>query len=81
MRTDPTFQPVVRLAGRLYVLPGIPALFQKMLDALTPFLPLPEATERLKRMQIFTECVLLLPNSHPSSSLHPARQFLAVTDR
>ncbi|KAI4518000.1 Molybdopterin binding protein [Schizophyllum commune Loenen D] len=47
--------PVVRLAGRLYVLPGIPALFQKMLDALTPFLPLPEATERLKRMQIFTD--------------------------
>ncbi|KAL1748291.1 MoaB/Mog domain-containing protein [Schizophyllum fasciatum] len=47
--------PVVRLAGRLYILPGIPALFQKMLDALTPFLPLPEASERLQRVQIFTD--------------------------
>ncbi|TRM66900.1 MoaB/Mog domain-containing protein [Schizophyllum amplum] len=47
--------PVVRLAGRLCILPGIPALFQKMLDAMTPFLPLPEAADRLKRMQIFTD--------------------------
>ncbi|TFK75722.1 Molybdopterin binding protein [Pluteus cervinus] len=47
--------PVVRLEGKLCVFPGIPALFQKMLDGLKPFLPLPPRDERPLRLQVFTE--------------------------
>ncbi|EDR10567.1 uncharacterized protein LACBIDRAFT_184023 [Laccaria bicolor S238N-H82] len=47
--------PVVRLEGKLCIFPGIPALFQKMLHGLTPFLPLPPKSERPLRIQIFTE--------------------------
>ncbi|PPQ93727.1 hypothetical protein CVT25_013067 [Psilocybe cyanescens] len=47
--------PVVRLAGKLCIFPGIPALFQKMLHNLTFFLPLPPKNERPLRIQIFTE--------------------------
>jgi len=47
--------PVVRLQGKLHVFPGIPTLFQKMLDGLEPFLNLPPASERPLRIQIFTE--------------------------
>lgn len=47
--------PVVRLEGKLCIFPGIPSLFQKMLNALTPFLPLPPRTERPLRIQVFTE--------------------------
>ncbi|KAF8176523.1 MoaB/Mog domain-containing protein [Pholiota molesta] len=47
--------PVIRLAGKLCIFPGIPALFQKMLHNLTPFLPLPPIHERPLRIQIFTE--------------------------
>ncbi|KAJ7481706.1 MoaB/Mog domain-containing protein [Mycena latifolia] len=47
--------PVVRLEGKLCIFPGIPCLFQKMLNALTPFLPLPPCTERPLRIQVFTE--------------------------
>ncbi|KAJ6591177.1 MoaB/Mog domain-containing protein [Mycena vulgaris] len=47
--------PVVRLEGKLCIFPGIPSLFQKMLNALTPFLPLPPFTERPLRIQVFTE--------------------------
>ncbi|KAF9485943.1 Molybdopterin binding protein [Pholiota conissans] len=47
--------PVIRLAGKLCIFPGIPALFQKMLHNLTPFIPLPPPHERPLRIQIFTE--------------------------
>ncbi|KAF9078406.1 MoaB/Mog domain-containing protein [Rhodocollybia butyracea] len=47
--------PVVRLQGRLCIFPGIPTLFTKMLDGLERYLPLPPASERPLRMQIFTE--------------------------
>ncbi|KAJ7777904.1 MoaB/Mog domain-containing protein [Mycena maculata] len=47
--------PVVRLEGKLCIFPGIPTLFQKMLNALTPFLPLPPRADRPLRIQIFTE--------------------------
>ncbi|KAL0946196.1 hypothetical protein HGRIS_012457 [Hohenbuehelia grisea] len=46
--------PVVRLEGKLCIFPGIPTLFQKMLTGLTPFLPLPPASQRPLRLQIFT---------------------------
>ncbi|KAJ7058198.1 MoaB/Mog domain-containing protein [Mycena amicta] len=47
--------PVVRLEGKLCIFPGIPSLFQKMLTALTPVLPLPPISERPQRIQVFTE--------------------------
>lgn len=50
-------QPVVRLEGRLCVFPGIPRLFQGMLNGLTPFLPLPPPSERPFRQQVFTPYV------------------------
>ncbi|KAI0299384.1 MoaB/Mog domain-containing protein [Multifurca ochricompacta] len=46
--------PVVRLEGKLCIFPGIPILFQKMLDALKAFLPLPPPSERPFRHQVFT---------------------------
>ncbi|KAF7973765.1 hypothetical protein HWV62_14226 [Athelia sp. TMB] len=46
--------PVVRLEGKLHIFPGIPALFQAMLDGLTPFLSLPPVEDRPMRIQIFT---------------------------
>lgn len=53
--THPSIKPVVRLEGKLCIFPGIPSLFQKMLTALTPFLPLPPPHERPIRIQVFTE--------------------------
>jgi len=47
--------PVVRLEGKLCIFPGIPLLFERMLTALTPFLPLPPKGERPLRIQVFTE--------------------------
>ncbi|KIK61302.1 hypothetical protein GYMLUDRAFT_42880 [Collybiopsis luxurians FD-317 M1] len=47
--------PVVRLEGKLCIFPGIPMLFTKMLDGLSQYLPLPPASERPLRVQIFTE--------------------------
>ncbi|KAF5348786.1 hypothetical protein D9756_009764 [Leucocoprinus leucothites] len=47
--------PVVRLKGRLCVLPGIPGLFHKLLRLLTPYIPLPPKSERPLRIQIFTD--------------------------
>ncbi|KAF9489519.1 Molybdopterin binding protein [Pleurotus eryngii] len=55
--------PVVRLEGKLCIFPGIPALFQKMINGLTPFLPLPPLSEKPLRMQIFT--------SRPESLIAP----------
>jgi molybdenum cofactor synthesis domain-containing protein len=49
--------PVVRLEGKLCVFPGPPSLFQKMLDGLKAFLPLPPPSERPFRHQIFTPSV------------------------
>ncbi|KIR34639.1 molybdopterin binding domain-containing protein [Cryptococcus deuterogattii MMRL2647] len=55
--------PVVRLAGRLCVFPGIPALFQQLLLALTPYLPLPPASSKPFRHLIYT--------SKPESAIAP----------
>ncbi|KIJ64770.1 hypothetical protein HYDPIDRAFT_175303 [Hydnomerulius pinastri MD-312] len=55
--------PVVRLQGKLCIFPGIPSLFQKMLDNLKPFLPLPPADARPSRLQVFTKL--------PESSIAP----------
>ncbi|GAB1520307.1 hypothetical protein RhiTH_003381 [Rhizoctonia solani] len=37
--------PVSRLQGKLYVLPGVPSLFRKLLDRVVPFLSLPDDSE------------------------------------
>ncbi|KAJ8596880.1 Molybdopterin binding protein [Rhizopogon salebrosus TDB-379] len=55
--------PVVRLQEKLCIFPGIPSLFQKMLDNLKPFLPLPPEEERPLRLQVFT--------TMPESSIAP----------
>ncbi|KAF9788058.1 MoaB/Mog domain-containing protein [Thelephora terrestris] len=55
--------PVVRLEGKLCVLPGVPMLFRKMLQELAPLLPLPPPHERPFRYQIFTDS--------PESSIAP----------
>ncbi|KAK6908785.1 molybdopterin binding domain-containing protein [Kwoniella mangroviensis CBS 8886] len=46
--------PVVRLGGKLCVFPGIPSLFQQLLLALTPYLPLPPASSKPFRHLIYT---------------------------
>ncbi|KAI0705472.1 MoaB/Mog domain-containing protein [Earliella scabrosa] len=55
--------PVVRLEGKLCVFPGIPKLFQQMLNGLLPYLPLPPPSERPFRQQVFTQI--------PESSIAP----------
>ncbi|KAG1743808.1 putative molybdopterin binding domain-containing protein [Suillus lakei] len=55
--------PVVRLEGKLCIFPGIPSLFQKLLDNLKPFLPLPTEDARPFRLQVFTPL--------PESSIAP----------
>nr|VWO98607.1 Uncharacterized protein [Ganoderma boninense] len=55
--------PVVRLEGKLCIFPGIPKLFQRMVDGLVPFLPLPPPSERPYRQQVFTNL--------PESSIAP----------
>ncbi|KAH7912853.1 MoaB/Mog domain-containing protein [Hygrophoropsis aurantiaca] len=55
--------PVIRLEGKLCIFPGIPSLFQKMLDNLKPFLPLPPDHLRPFRLQVFTPL--------PESSIAP----------
>ena len=59
---------MVRLEGKLCVFPGIPKLFQRMLDGLVPFLPLPPPSERPCRQQVFTKCV-----PHVYVYVYPAR--------
>ncbi|KAH8833883.1 putative molybdopterin binding domain-containing protein, partial [Flagelloscypha sp. PMI_526] len=49
--------PVVCISHKLYIFPGIPALFEKMLIGLSPFLHLPPEAERPRRIQIWTESV------------------------
>ena len=50
-------KPVVRLDSKLCILPGIPGLFQRLLDNLVPFLPLPPPSERPFRHLVFTKSV------------------------
>ncbi|KAG8705577.1 hypothetical protein FRC08_001591 [Ceratobasidium sp. 394] len=47
--------PVVRLQGKLCVLPGVPSLFRKLLDSLVPYLPLPLEGERYHRKMVLTQ--------------------------
>ncbi|KAG8765103.1 hypothetical protein FRC12_007677 [Ceratobasidium sp. 428] len=55
--------PVVRLQGKLCILPGVPSLFRKLLDNLVPYLSLPMEDERSHRKMILTQL--------PESSIAP----------
>ncbi|WWC65981.1 uncharacterized protein I303_108603 [Kwoniella dejecticola CBS 10117] len=55
--------PVVRLGGKLCIFPGIPSLFQQLLLALSPYLPLPPASSKPFRHLIYT--------SKPESTIAP----------
>ncbi|KDQ09576.1 hypothetical protein BOTBODRAFT_178956 [Botryobasidium botryosum FD-172 SS1] len=46
--------PVVRLEGKLCILPGIPSLFERLLVGLKPYLALPDESSKSSRHQIFT---------------------------
>ncbi|CAE6501328.1 unnamed protein product [Rhizoctonia solani] len=52
--------PVLRLQGKLCVLPGVPSLFRKLLDGLVPYLALPHNSERSYRKMVLTQ----LPESN-----------------
>ncbi|KAF8581229.1 Molybdopterin binding protein [Ramaria rubella] len=58
---DDLWVPVCRLEGKLCIFPGIPSLFQTLLNGLTPYLPLPDS--KPIRHLIFT--------SLPESSIAP----------
>ncbi|KAF8314544.1 Molybdopterin binding protein [Clavulina sp. PMI_390] len=47
--------PIVRLEGKLCILPGVPVLLRKLLEGLKPYLVLPDATEKQFRHLIRTE--------------------------
>lgn len=63
--TDRLWVPVVRMAGKLCILPGVPRLFEALLDGLQPYLPLDPARPRPYRVLIHTR----LPESHISPFL------------
>lgn len=46
--------PVCRLEGKLCIFPGVPGLFKRLLDGITPYLPLPDS--RPFRHLIRTRC-------------------------
>ncbi|KAI5481030.1 molybdopterin binding domain containing protein [Pseudohyphozyma bogoriensis] len=56
--------PVVRVGGKVCIFPGVPSLFQQLLEGLVSrFVPLPPATEKPFRLLIHTEL--------PESSIAP----------
>lgn len=46
--------PVVRMHGRLIILPGVPKLFRALLDGMTPYLPVPPSTSKPFRLLVHT---------------------------
>ncbi len=57
--------PVVRMQGKLCILPGVPRLFEALLDGLEPYLPLDPNKPRPYRVLIHTK----LPESNISPYL------------
>ncbi|KAG8876405.1 hypothetical protein FRB97_004208 [Tulasnella sp. 331] len=55
--------PVIRIHGKLCVFPGVPRLYERMLEGLKPYLPLPAADTSSFRHMIFT--------TMPESSIAP----------
>lgn len=63
--TDRLWVPVVRMKGKLCILPGVPRLFEALIDGLTPYIPLDPNKPRPYRVLIHTK----LPESHISPFL------------
>lgn len=63
--------PVVRMRGRLCILPGIPRLFEALLDSLEPYVPIDPNRPRPYRMLIHT--------TKPESNITPF--LIELTDR
>lgn len=47
-------QPVIRIHGKLCVFPGVPRLYERMLEGLKAYLPLPAADTSSFRHMVFT---------------------------
>lgn len=43
------------MAGKLCILPGVPGLFERLIDALETYLPLPPPDQKPVRLQIHTK--------------------------
>lgn len=63
--TEQLWVPVVRMVGKLCILPGVPRLFEALLDGLEPYLPLDPNRPRPYRVLIHTR----LPESNISPFL------------
>ena len=55
--------------------PGIPKLFQRMLDGLVPFLPLPPPEERPFRQQTFTKYAFPSPSPYHADHAAPTYTY------
>lgn len=69
--TQDLWVPVVRLAGKVCILPGVPRLFEALLDGLSDYIPLDTSRPRPFRYLIHTQL--------PESSISPF--LVRLTDR
>jgi hypothetical protein len=52
--------PVVRVGGKVCIFPGVPRLFERLVEGLVShYVPLPPASEKPYRVLVHTECVTL----------------------
>lgn len=63
--TEELWVPVVRMAGKLCILPGVPRLFEALLDGLEPYVPIDPNRPRPFRLLVHTK----LPESNISPFL------------
>ncbi len=61
--TEELWVPIVRVAGKVCILPGVPRLFEALIDGFQPFIPLDPNRPRPYRVLIHTEW--------PESSISP----------
>lgn len=81
--TEELWVPVVRVAGKVHILPGVPRLFEALLNGLEPYIPIDPHKPRPHRVLIFTKVSsrridrialvgqLLTVSILPSISFHP----------
>lgn len=88
--TESLWVPVVRINGRICILPGVPRLFEALLDGMEPYVPIDTSKPRPHRMLVHTKVSLqnvdrlantlsaaeLLTSSAPSLTHLPPRQQL-----
>ncbi|PWN18450.1 Molybdopterin binding protein [Microstroma glucosiphilum] len=61
--TESLWVPVVRINGRICILPGVPRLFEALLDGMEPYVPIDTSKPRPHRMLVHTKL--------PESSIAP----------